>query len=292
MVRQRKKSTDGPSSTKEEKPTQARKKKTDLERLVDKDLREGYEKVLDYLLLIVVLLFTSYMMSLYMKYFTSLYKKATRSNEHFTEESLSQYVNDDKLYLSILGKVYDVTSGKKHYGKGQGYHYFVGKDATKSFVSGQFEGEVDHDLSDLPLKDILGIEDWAHFYDTHENYTYKGYLEGVYYKEDGKYNKAFYDYKKLLKKAKIEKVQREETKKLYPSCNTHWTQQTGGTIWCGDGKQQKTDDRVPRMIKLPGIKEPRCGCVPIKKAEIRKDMEILPECDKYSHKCKMIENNK
>lgn len=31
------------------------------------------------------------------------------------------------LYLAFLGTVYDVSSGKDHYGPGGGYHFFAGK---------------------------------------------------------------------------------------------------------------------------------------------------------------------
>lgn len=52
----------------------------------------------------------------------------TNENEIlFTKELLSQYTGDsEKLYLSILGEVFDVSQGKKHYGKGEGYHGFTG----------------------------------------------------------------------------------------------------------------------------------------------------------------------
>ena len=32
-----------------------------------------------------------------------------------------------KIYLAILGKVFDVTVGKEHYGKGGSYSFFTGK---------------------------------------------------------------------------------------------------------------------------------------------------------------------
>lgn len=39
---------------------------------------------------------------------------------------------------SILGEVFDVSNGAKHYGKGGAYEGFAGKDASRSFVSGDF----------------------------------------------------------------------------------------------------------------------------------------------------------
>ena len=46
----------------------------------------------------------------------------------FTKEELSQFTgaNDGDVYLAILGDVYDVTKGRKHYGVGGGYHFFSG----------------------------------------------------------------------------------------------------------------------------------------------------------------------
>lgn len=45
-----------------------------------------------------------------------------------TVDELKRYngVDSDLLYLSVLGKVYDVTEGKKHYGPSSNYHIFIG----------------------------------------------------------------------------------------------------------------------------------------------------------------------
>lgn len=37
-----------------------------------------------------------------------------------------EFVDGGKLYLVILGHVFDVTKGSKHYGPGSGYHGFIG----------------------------------------------------------------------------------------------------------------------------------------------------------------------
>ncbi len=50
----------------------------------------------------------------------------------FTKEELSHFAasvsskHNSKIYLAILGKVYDVSSGKKHYGKDGSYSFFTG----------------------------------------------------------------------------------------------------------------------------------------------------------------------
>lgn len=46
-----------------------------------------------------------------------------------TPEELSKYdgmKGSKGLYLAILGKVFDVSKGRKHYGPGGGYHFFTG----------------------------------------------------------------------------------------------------------------------------------------------------------------------
>lgn len=47
----------------------------------------------------------------------------------YTENELSKYngVDSDLLYLSLLGKIYDVTKGSKHYGPGSNYNIFIGR---------------------------------------------------------------------------------------------------------------------------------------------------------------------
>lgn len=44
-------------------------------------------------------------------------------------DELAKYngVDIDKLYLSVIGSIFDVTDGKTHYANGSPYHYFVGK---------------------------------------------------------------------------------------------------------------------------------------------------------------------
>jgi len=45
----------------------------------------------------------------------------------FTISELERYTNlENGLYLSILGQVFDVTKGEKHYGSGGSYHAFTG----------------------------------------------------------------------------------------------------------------------------------------------------------------------
>lgn len=59
----------------------------------------------------------------------SQFAKSTTDQKLFTVEELALFdgVNNKQLYLSILGSVYDVSKGGKHYGADGNYNYFVGK---------------------------------------------------------------------------------------------------------------------------------------------------------------------
>lgn len=47
----------------------------------------------------------------------------------FSLSELSKYDGSqvEELYLAVVGNVFDVTIGKKHYMKGSSYHYFIGR---------------------------------------------------------------------------------------------------------------------------------------------------------------------
>ena len=45
------------------------------------------------------------------------------------------------IWLSILGKVYDVTEGTEYYGPGQSYNSLTAADTSVPFVSGTFTPE-------------------------------------------------------------------------------------------------------------------------------------------------------
>jgi len=87
------------------------------------------------------------------------------------------------LYLSIKGRVYDVSAGERFYGEGKEYHDWVGKDASRSFGTG-CRGGVDRSgmdclsesLEGLTAKEIKEIDRWLELYETHDKYTFVGHL--------------------------------------------------------------------------------------------------------------------
>lgn len=45
-----------------------------------------------------------------------------------SQEDLSKYngIVHERLYLAVLGHIFDVTDGSKHYKQGSSYNYFIG----------------------------------------------------------------------------------------------------------------------------------------------------------------------
>lgn len=66
---------------------------------------------------------------IFQEFFYSGKQNSNNNHDHrlFTREALKQFSNSNNgLYLSILGRVYDVTKGIQHYGPGAQYNSFVG----------------------------------------------------------------------------------------------------------------------------------------------------------------------
>ncbi len=90
-----------------------------------------------------------------------------------------------KIMLAVLGEVFDVTEGKRFYAPPSHYAFFSGKDASRVFVTGEFNGTGDvpaHRVADLTDEQLMQVEDWRTQY--HEKYKFLGVLhlpdEGFY----------------------------------------------------------------------------------------------------------------
>ncbi|KAI0522974.1 hypothetical protein KFK09_005363 [Dendrobium nobile] len=160
---------------------------------------------------------------------------------------------DEKLpiLLGILGSVFDVTRGKSHYGPGGGYHHFAGRDASRAFASGNFTGK------------LFSLVGW--YYDKDGNPT--KHLKGV----EAKAKRA----------ARLQEKQKIEEAKI-PSCNSKWSQEEGGEVWCDAG--------YPRLVQRPlemalnGKRSRRCAC--FKAEELgQPGLEVYKNCDFLSKSC-------
>ncbi|KAF9400626.1 hypothetical protein BGZ94_005414 [Podila epigama] len=91
----------------------------------------------------------------------------------FTQEELKRYDGSDpntNIYLAVKGEVFDVTAGRSFYGKGGGYSFFSGKDASRAYTTGCFQTHLTHDVRGLTVQQLADIDGWADFYRNHPKY--------------------------------------------------------------------------------------------------------------------------
>jgi hypothetical protein len=108
-----------------------------------------------------------------------------------TREELAKQVGVEEgsaIWLSVLGEVYDVTTGRDYYAAGSSYGSFSGTDCSVCFVSGVFtKEEGDKDMDQIPTNQLPALMDWRNFYAGHQTYKFVGYLlDDRFYDEHGK----------------------------------------------------------------------------------------------------------
>ncbi|CAG9760800.1 unnamed protein product [Ceutorhynchus assimilis] len=208
-------------------------------------------------------------------------------NYLFTSEELATFdgTNGMFLYLSIMGQVYNVTDGLKHYGVGEPYHFFVGKDATRHFITGDFENEYSRDdVDDLDQNQLRSLNNWLKFYKS----TYKrvGKLMGRYFDEFGRLTPYAREIKKLIKEAEKSEESNQTDKRKFPPCNIEWDAVKGSRVWCTNksGGIERTWAGKPRQYYEAGSKSFRCACI----SEENKGLGTIKEysgCDSDSDSC-------
>ena len=106
----------------------------------------------------------------------------------FTSEELrAETAKQERLLLVVVGMVYDVSTGRGFYAQDgdESYAGFVGQDASRAFLSADFENNATDDLHDLLPGECLGIEHWQGFYANHSTYKYVGLHHGRFYDASG-----------------------------------------------------------------------------------------------------------
>ncbi|XP_023302535.2 neuferricin homolog [Lucilia cuprina] len=209
----------------------------------------------------------------------------------FTKAELAKFngENETPIYLSLLGRVYDVSKGSKHYGPGCSYSYFAGRDASVSFITGEFETFVEEEADDvLTLKpsELLSLANWQKFYDS--DYVYKGKLIGRFYDDNGEPTKYYHKYLALLEQAQDAKAAGEELRLKYPDCNIEWSKEKGSHVWCTLNSGGKERDWVgyPRKLFQVGSDNFRCAC--LRKEDLdTTEVMVKPydNCDTFAHEC-------
>jgi predicted heme/steroid binding protein len=139
---------------------------------------------------------TAIVFNLLLNYYLGSRNTIKTSSKTFTLEWLEkQGTKDNKnLYLAVLGKIYDVSKGAKHYEPGGSYDFFVGKDASRAYVTGDFVNDLNDNINDLDDSKIADLFKWQDFYE--KDYTFVGFLEGKFYDKNGKKTQYLVDTEK------------------------------------------------------------------------------------------------
>jgi hypothetical protein len=179
----------------------------------------------------------------------------------FSDEDI-KYTEGGKLLLVIIGHVFDVTKGKKHYGPGSGYHGFVGRDASRAFTDMNFSDEaVLNDVDGLSHENYLGLAGWVDFY--LKDYKFVGYHVGRFFDKNGKPTEHMDEFKKKIIESEAIKKAGEDVKKEFPPCNVEWKAETGTKYWCSakSGGIDRTWAGYPFMFSDDGGRTSRCACI-------------------------------
>ncbi|XP_064620403.1 neuferricin-like [Lineus longissimus] len=227
----------------------------------------------------------------------------------FTKDELADYdgtAGSKGLYVAVLGKVFDVSAGKQHYGPGGSYHYFAGKDGTRGYVTGDFgDGALDDNVEDFTPNQMLQLIDWLSFYEKKTEYKYIGKVIGPFYDSSGHQTRRLNQVIRYAKNEQKKEDASNDKKTQFPPCNSMWSHEEGSVVWCttDSGGIKRDWAGVPRQYFEPGQAHPRCACVRDKgpptgqwNSEIDRgdlhDPTLRPYtgCDERSPLCKLPES--
>ena len=104
----------------------------------------------------------------------------------FTDEALRE---DERLFVVVLGKVYDVSASPSFYGAGAPYEGFANGDASRAFLTADFAADGTSDVSGLTPRECAGLESWQRLYD--DKYEHVGWHVGRFYDDAGEPTVAY-----------------------------------------------------------------------------------------------------
>ncbi|KAJ7997344.1 hypothetical protein DPEC_G00228010 [Dallia pectoralis] len=210
-----------------------------------------------------------------------------------TAHELSLYIGDENsrgLYLAILGQVFDVEKGKKHYGPGGGYHCFAGKDASLAFVTGDFtDAGLNDDVSGLSPAQVVALYDWLAFY--HKDYWPVGRLVGRFYSQSGEPTEVLLKVEAVLEEGKRLHDQVQAENQQLPPCNSEWSGDRKGRVWCSNksGGVQRDWVGVPRKLFSRGSGQTRCVCVQNSSRVENANIREYEGCPPHAESCPITE---
>ena len=107
----------------------------------------------------------------------------TTTTTTFTMKELQEFGNGkdgNPIYLSIFGRVYDVSAGQKFYAEHASYGMFAGKDVTRALCLGCKDSKcLIRSTEGLTTKQINEGKRWLSFFELHDKYHHVGDMEIV-----------------------------------------------------------------------------------------------------------------
>ncbi|CAE7359284.1 tag-131 [Symbiodinium sp. CCMP2592] len=168
------------------------------------------------------------------------------------------------LLLAILGEVYDVGPGARFYAPGEGYSGMAGKDASRAMSTGNFKKDATPSLHGFSKEQVADVMQWRSFYRKHEQYRFVGFLQGVYYSEEGSATPTLQNLEEA--QSLVEKATKAMTaaRERFKACNSKTKQEDPQMeLWCdpgyhGDGTQPVY---LTAYIAESKKEESWCACV-------------------------------
>eukprot|EP01060_Flectonema_neradi_P015051 TRINITY_DN21735_c0_g1_i1.p1 TRINITY_DN21735_c0_g1~~TRINITY_DN21735_c0_g1_i1.p1 ORF type:complete len:317 (+),score=78.90 TRINITY_DN21735_c0_g1_i1:82-1032(+) len=198
------------------------------------------------------------------------------------------------LLLSIAGEVYDVGSGEQHYSKDKGYSGFSGRDASRGWVTGEFNTTDIKGMHDLTPEQIKTVLDWRKFYREHEEYRLVGKLVGDYFNEKGEKTEHLLQCEEKYEGALNIENTKASYQKKYLSCNTrHEAAKPTFEVWCDDSYHGV--GTLPYYLRFvlkskPQSPDYRCACLTKETLAALEDDAVVqltalpyPECNGKQH---------
>ncbi|KAM3869328.1 neuferricin [Diretmus argenteus] len=210
-----------------------------------------------------------------------------------SREELSLYSGEEGsrgLYLAILGQVFDVHKGQKHYGPGGGYHCLAGRDASLAFITGDFsETGLRDDVSSLSPEQVVALYDWLLFYQ--KDYSPVGRLIGRFYSESGRPTDTLLQLEASLAEGQRIKAQSQAGREILPACNSEWSAARGGRVWCStkSGGVERQWTGVPRKFFSAGSAGSRCVCVEDPSTVENPNLQEYQDCPPHADSCPIRE---
>jgi len=223
----------------------------------------------------------------------------------WTSEELRLHAGTDKdrpLLLAIVGEVFDVGTGAKHYGPGSGYSRMAGGDRGRVFAdleAARDDDNVSAKIIDLSVDDIESVLSWRRFYRDHKTYRFVGFVAGRYFSPDGRPTDEQVELERIYEAYQRGEAVREGLRTRFPRCSSqHESPGDFTDFWCEDTYHQPGSVPVHLHIAIPGARAPEpgwCTCWPPSKrqdvdAEARADgsfrLADYGECAAGSQRCR------